>query len=207
MTPGKSDRLRPHQFLTPLVVSILAFALPASAETVLPPIGGPGGAAFTERCAPGRILFGLELTVGDSVDSARPICADVLAGGQAAKDDAQGPRHGGPNRLLRVTCPINLPAILSLRIRWGGTKILFVNSIRLFCGRATQGPQIPIRIPAAAFDGVAPTGGGPLFHSVFAQISDETQNCPKGQIALGVNGRSGTLLDALGLVCGLSPKR
>ena len=190
-------------------VTLLAAPSYALPDVPLLPIGGSGGGPFTERCASGRILHGIELTVGDTVDSARPICAATLPSGQATNDAAQGAVHGGANRLLQIACPIALPAILAMQVRYGGAgdHPSTVYSITLLCGHANNGPQTPARVPSAEFNGRAPTGSDRLFHAVFATLSAQGQYCPKKQIAVGLNGRSGALLDAIGLICGDPPKR
>lgn len=193
-----------------LLISVMFAATPpVLADTPLPPIGGSGGGPFSERCAAGRILHGLELTVGDTVDSARPVCASIVSGGQATNDAAEGTRHGGDNRVLRIACPIGLPAVLSTQVRYGGAgdHALTIYAITLFCGRANNSAQTPSREPGAEFNGLEPRGSNRVFHAVFVTVSAQGQFCPKGQVAVGVNGRSGALLDAIGLVCGDAPKR
>lgn len=194
--------------LLPMVVIVAAISV-GRADTLLTPIGGPGGAPFTERCVTPRILHGIELTVGDTVDSARPVCVSVLPGGQATNDAAQGARHGGANRTLQIACPISLPAILATQVRYGGAgeHPSTIYAITLFCGRANGSPQTPAREPGAEFAGRQPTGSDRLFHAVFAVVGAQGQNCPKGQVAVGIDGRSGALLDAIGVICGDPPKR
>jgi hypothetical protein len=62
--------------------------------------------------------------------------------------------------------------------------------------------QPPAKYPAAAFDGPPASQaaneipGRPNSHAL------SRQDCPSGLIAVGISGRSGILLDALGLICG-----
>jgi hypothetical protein len=76
-----------------------------------------------------------------------------------------------------------------------------VNNIHLFCGTAAVNQKVPEE-PSAVFDGAEYTrnytgkfeGGG--------NHKESTLLCPVGLVAVGINGRSGGWLDALGLICG-----
>ena len=76
-----------------------------------------------------------------------------------------------------------------------------VNNIHLFCGMAADTQTVPEK-PSAVFDGAEYDrnilgrfeGGGNHVES--------TLLCPVGLVAVGIDGRSGRWLDALGLVCG-----
>ncbi len=75
-----------------------------------------------------------------------------------------------------------------------------VNNIHLFCDVAGA-TQTLHDAPDASFDGPeAKPSDGVL--SPFIGSDDGTQRCPAGLVAVGINGRSGVWLDAVGLICG-----
>lgn len=187
-----------------LIALGLATAVPACADTSLPPIGGGGGGAFAQRCPANRVLFGLEIATGDDVDSVRPICATALAADHVANDASEGPFHGGAGPTQRLTCPLGRPVVLGLYVAFEGRKTVIVNNIHLFCGRVSDTDQ-PLAVAAdAAYDGppIPPSTGIFVTYSV---AGHDSQRCPSGQVAVGVNGHSGVWLDSVGLICGASP--
>jgi hypothetical protein len=85
-------------------------------------------------------------------------------------------------------------------VGWEGKEILTVNNIHLFCGIAST-TQEPSEFPAAKFDGPEEERTGAF--GTFVGRGDDTQRCPAGLVAVGINGRSDDRwLDAVGLICG-----
>jgi hypothetical protein len=204
------------------------FVLSAQAQTdaILPPLGGPGGSQFVARCPQGQLLTGFELRTGDDVDAIRPLC--VTAYGPRETSDAslttgsglitiykdpwgtkfdlvklESGWYGGTGGGIRnIICPQDAPIVTGMFVGWEGRKIYTVNNIHLFCGVAAT-TQTPSEFPSAVFDGPAT----PLGDSFLALGDDSvsadnsTQRCPAGLVAVGINGRSGKWLDAVGLIC------
>src|SRR5260370_1203152 len=56
--------------------------------------------------------------------------------------------------------------------------------------------------PNLAFDGHPPTHTTPAFGTRLIISGSDTQRCPDGLVGVGINGRSGVWLDAVGLICG-----
>ncbi len=170
-------------------------------DTTLPLLGGPGGGVFEARCPQGEVLRGFDLKTGDDVDAVRPLCASAVAVGSV------GPLHdlgawnggnGGPN-FQRLTCPSAAPVVVGLYIRSEGERTIVVNNVHLFCGVLTRSPQPRPPIAGAYFDG--PDAAKPGFGAPYLADLRQNEVCEPDQVAVGVVGRSGVWLDALGLVC------
>jgi hypothetical protein len=174
----------------------------AQVDQMLYPMGGTGGSQYVGRCATGDLLNGFELSTGNDVDAIRAICVT------ARTPDSIGPRQLHSNRfggngagLVRIVCPDDAPAIVRLEVGYEGETTKVVNNLRLYCGAAAPNQQ-PADYPTVSFD--APgivvdnigVGSGPL------PLYLKHQVCPAGLIAVGIHGRSGIWLDAVGLICG-----
>ena len=192
-SPKREDAKRGSQLRDALMwmpVAMLLLVIPATAQTdaILRPIGGGGGSQFVARCPQSELLTGVDLRAGEQVDSIQPICVPGVAGQFQTYPLRFGGNGGSP---LVLVCPNDAPIVTGMDIRWGNH--LIVMSIHLFCGVAAAA-QAPTEVPAAVFDGTSTiTGGG------------GRQRCPAGLVGVGINGRSGERLDALGLICGAPP--
>ena len=197
------------------------------AVSYLPPIGGSGGGQFKAPCGAMQNLTGFELRVGDDVDAIRPVCVVTygpakidtppltngsglvpgqgsagLFGGQVVSPGWFGGSGGHIERLL---CPQHTPIVIGMDIAAEGVDTIVVNNIHLYCGLAIAS-QTPQTYPSAVFDapGYTPSpgwlgigiGGDP------AHLQGGHQICPAGMVAVGLHGRSGKWLDAMGLICG-----
>lgn len=183
------------------LVATLFFTLSAQAQddAVLPPIGGNGGNRFVARCAQGEMLTGFDLRTGDDVDAIRPICIPTATGQFHFYPLSFGGNGGGPTQLV---CPGDVPVVTGMMIGSEGKEILSVNNIHLFCGVAAT-TQTPSEIPDVVFDGPAEQTTGAF--GTFVEREHDMQRCPTGLVAVGINGRSGKWLDAVGLICGPPP--
>jgi len=189
------------------LVSLAALTDEAAAQTYLPRLGGPGGGQFTDLCPAGMNLTGVELRAGDDVDAIRSVCAPSYGktsiGAQRVAPDWHG---GNGGRIEPLHCPPKAPIISGIGIESEGVDTVIVNSISLFCGAA--GVAQPTNVnPSAVFEGPAYVPSRPAFGVGISgdPASHHTyrQDCPAGQVAIGLHGRSGRWLDALGLVCDL----
>jgi hypothetical protein len=209
------------------------FILSAHAQTaILPPIGGTGGGQFIARCAGNELLNGFELRAGDDVDAIRPLCITAYGlrettaapltrgsglvtliksplGQQFDKVKLESGWYGGTGGGLRnVICPEDTPIVTGMYVRWEGLQTFTVNNIHLFCGVAAATQQ-PSDFPSAVFDAPPAKDKHGLFADEPVNDGDGTQRCPDGLVGVGINGRSGLWLDAVGLICGepkLTPK-
>jgi len=190
-------------FFRLIIVSgtLLLLALPACAQNdlALAPIGGPGGGRYVARCNDGQYLRGFQLRTADDVDAIRPICASIYGSTEVGPVNIFPNYFGGDGGSERqLVCPDNLPIVTGMLIGYEGQRTTIVNNIRLFCGEAA-GTRQPSEFPSVTFDGppanktMGSFSGGP---------GSETQHCPVGYLAVGINGRSGLWLDSVGLICG-----
>jgi hypothetical protein len=181
----------------------LSSAAQAQSDQVLPPWGGLGGAPFVARCAVGDILTGFELKTADDVDSIRPICTREISpfqgGGRHVFTQKFGGDGGGAP--FQLVCPSNAPAIAGVTIETEGEKTEVLNGIDVFCSAIL--PNEPMTsTPTLHYEGPHPSGGA--FNTVFTKGDTHTQVCPRGLVPVGISGRSGVWVDAVGLICGAS---
>ncbi len=184
--------------------AILFFALSAQAQRdfIQPPIGGDGGGQFINRCPQGQLLTGLELRTGDDVDAIRPICVTAYAPTDVGPPVAGGIWSGGDGGSPRqLVCPKETPIVTGMYVGYGGVDTVIVNHIHLFCGIASPN-QEPSEVPSAKFDGSGGRSTVGLFGGRYAAAGEDTQRCLADPVAVGINGRSGKWLDAVGLICG-----
>jgi len=176
----------------------------AQADERLGPVArnDPGGSPFDARCPEGEVLTGFDLWSGDHVDAIRPLCIPALAGQFKPYPSRFGGNGGsGPNQLV---CPNDAPVVIAMEI---GLEA-YVNNIHLYCGRAiTAAQRTPF--PMAVYDG--PVSRGEEHCTLWGDCSPAldkkvgTLRCSAGLVGVGINGRSGKFLDALGLICGAPP--
>jgi hypothetical protein len=199
----------------------------ARADTVLPALGGPGGATFSFRCSNDWILTGVEVRIKDDIHAVRPLCARPFGGSLAdwpRLTSGSGiiflpglipiPRvapgwFGDPRgHIDHVICPPFAPIMHGWKVGVGGSDERVVRSFELLCG----GMQPTSASPARWGNNITSPGTRLLMMpwgqviQVQAGQSTYEQLCPSGQIAVGLHGRSGLLLDAAGLICS-APRR
>jgi hypothetical protein len=198
MRPVRTGSLPDLLHMLVLVFLFLSVAQAARAETVLKPIGGSGGGPFIVYCPGGQNLTGFELRAADDVDAIRPICAVSYGPNEIGVPAAVGGWFGGPGgRGVSLLCPSSAPIVTGMDVAAEGVDHIIVNNIHLYCGEASA-VQRQQSSPSAAFDAPNYSSSSGSFKG-FVQ---EHQLCPSGEVAIGLNGRSGTWVDAIGLVCG-----
>lgn len=189
-----------------LVAMLVAIVLPggARADDLLPVIGGDGGGRFEAHCPPGQLLAGIDLHAGDDVDAVRPLCVTPLGPrdttAPSAENNWYGGSGGGP---ASVVCNRYNPVVSGLFIGYEGRDTVIVNNIHLYCGD-TGNTQPPSDAATANFDAPTIESGAPPFQR-FVISEQAIQRCPPGQPAVGLHGRSGKWVDAIGLICGRAP--
>jgi hypothetical protein len=173
----------------------------AQADAFLPPIGGSGGGQFIARCNADQYLTGFQLRTADDVDAIRPLCVSIYGPTEVGPADPFRIYLGGDGGSKRdLVCPSNTPIVIGMEIEYEGYETEIVNKIHLFCGLASATVQVPGKFPSAAFDGPRAVNPGGVHFNAPILLS---QRCPDGYIALGITGRSGIWLDAVGLICGV----
>ncbi|MEP7147544.1 MAG: hypothetical protein ABI857_01495 [Acidobacteriota bacterium] len=187
-------------------VAMLFFALSAQAQTdaILPPIGGSGGAnQFVLRCPESRHLTGFELRVGDDVDAIQPICVSVYGPAELAGPPEPYYANWGGNRQL--VCPRDFPVVTGMYVRAVGDVAVVVHQISLICATAAAVPERKYsQGPKPGF--IGPGAYGKSVEGRFIPFGvEKLQTCGFDRVAVGINGRTGYWLDAVGLICG-APK-
>ncbi len=211
---GSRSQLQWRTHLLCLSAALLFFVPWASAQTdtILSPIGGTGGSRFAARCPQGQHLTGFELRIGDDVDAIRPICVTAYGPAEAGPLEPSPSRFGGSGggADIQLLCPRDNPIVVGMYVRAEGVRTISVNNIHLFCGIAAAA-QTRSQYPSVVHDGPNAKPDEGLFGlgTHYVSSTTGTQHCPAGLVAVGINGRSGIYLDALGLICGapsLTPK-
>jgi hypothetical protein len=195
--------------LVSVPAAMLFFVLSAQAQTdaILPPMGGGGGDKFVARCPQGQFLTGLKLRTGDWVDAIRPLCVTAYGPAdvgpiESSPLDVVIPPHmfgGNGGDLRQLICLSDTPIVTGMSVYAEGITVT-VNSIDLFCGNAATTQRAPSKDPSAQFNGTFPYGTA--LRRDWSQ-SEDTQRCPTSLVAVGINGRSGEWLNAVGLICGV----
>ena len=185
-------------------------------------MGGGGGSLFRARCPADQLLAGFEVRTGDDIDAIRPLCVSaygptaissvLLTGGLLERrpwspdrlvpgsTTNNEPWHGGGGgRLNHVLCPLERPIVSGLRTLAGGENTIVIFNIALFCDRANG--DVPQASMSVIFDaqGIQRENRSKAVRK--HNQRDQSQGCPNGQVAVGIEGRSGIWLDALGLIC------
>lgn len=207
-----------------VLLACLAGVLPdeAQADSFLRPVGGVGGSSFRAFCPAGQNLHGVELRAGDTIDAIRPICVasfgprefsrPILTSGSGL-ETVPSPLsikvqrvvsgwYGGPGGgITPVLCPDITPIVIGLTVYDQGDPDRVVNSIYIYCGQA-----LPVQTASTAQLNLTPSNQykgrwdreNP---KTWGSLGGTAMICPPGEVAIGIHGRSGDVLDALGLIC------
>jgi hypothetical protein len=136
-------------------------------------------------------LNGFELRTANDVDGIRPICVTVENSGKVQGRTFDLALNGGPGAgVTWLGCPDVAPVVNGLWVGSEGEETRIINNVHVYCGQAAVNQPVTT-YPTAVFDG--PSG--------YLNLVD-FQQCPSGQVPVGINGRSGTWLDAVGFICG-----
>ncbi len=157
-------------------------------------IGGPGGGNFRDQCGPGQYLAGVAVRFGTLLDAVTPFCAPFnaqtgLIGTPGSPMERHGGNGGGPAG--PISC--NIDQYVSGMVfsytndsQTGNPK--YVGSIMLQCKSIRTGSEAQPREIGA--NGRFSAGGF---------------SCGDDGAVIGMIGRSGGYVDALGLICGPRP--
>lgn len=162
-------------------------------------IGGPGGNQFVRICPGDSFLAGAIMRQGDLLDYYEPVCAHVEA------DGSTGPHFepfsswrgvgGRGGKWKREDCA---PGFV--------VDSIYVGTVGRGCGGGNWGYEEKPGVVAHCVEHVCRSVTPPFTRLAPGYPAPQQQpadlNCPPGQWAVGVYGRAGTLIDAIGLVCG-----
>jgi hypothetical protein len=178
----------PRGFKTLLAVVFLAVAGQALA---LPPIGGPGGAAFTADCGANKVMVHANIYTQDFVSALRIMCIDVNAAGEwlTSPDTVTDlGRFGGSQGMTNhASCQTNWGAV-GIHGKAGNV----IDSLGTYCGRLYTNSDTSVKTMGST-EKKGPWGGpgGAPFDL----------KCPSGQVLTGLKGRAGNAIDSLDLIC------
>lgn len=194
-----------------MAIGLVAGTPVASQELVrLPMFGGYGGNNFEHLCGPGRVLVGVNGYAGVWVDNIQAVCARFETNG-VADPQREGPVFGGDRPITKgSTCyHLSTANYLSTVVATGleldvNKHNRFLGYIRLVCAHFTSNNLTkPVSFPLSGTGLLASEPSGSSGSELF--VKPVRQECPAGLVAVGIRGRAGRFLDALGLVCGPRP--
>lgn len=157
-----------------------------SCDGPIAPEGGSGGSFFGDACPNGQYLVGTNAHTGNVVDQISITCAPVNPDGSTGAQ-SHGPNRGGPGGSTpnRPTTCADHEIISGMGLLTGEVPPHTVIRLIIFnCISTTGTARHNLDI-----------GDAPFFPTI-------QQSCADGEAATGIQGRSGTYVDALGLICG-----
>jgi hypothetical protein len=166
------------------LICLMATIPYAFAGTEFPPDGGPGGGMFREDCPPGQYLVGARYRAGSWLDQISIICAPVDATGMTGQrwyGSMFGGNGGGPHE---QSCNPGYIITGGGILVHSGSQV--VHMMDLNCRSTTSTLRYALT-----------NVGAPS--SFFPEIY---QHCPPGEAVIGIQGRSGAFVDAIGMICG-----
>lgn len=187
-----------------LAMSAIGMAAPALADSDLPAIGGTGGAQYRHRCPDGLVLTGFDLRAGDDIDAIHPLCGEVHGPADVAVPPAgdgfgRGWFGGPGGGFVRMRCPPSTPVVTAINVYADGVDTISVDRIDIFCSEV--GPaRNTSAYPSNHYHAPVQDPGGS-----YLAVVEQREDCPAGTVAIGLHGRSGRLVDAMGLICGTTP--
>lgn len=166
-------------------------ALAAEGDTTI--FGGPGGGGFLDRCQDGWVLKGLNYTSGKDLNSIGTVCAPLVNGhvqdtvkGQGTWGKPAESKQVGLFSIRPITSSVWCPSDMAVQGIWVALGAGVVHTFSLKCRNLITYETSRV--------GPAQTDGGVAGNA-------EDRDCGGGAIAIGVIGRSGSMVDALGLHC------
>jgi len=194
-----------------LVLGWSAYLPTSGLATELPVYGGSGGNPFRAECPKGSYLVGLAGSSGSWVNRIAPICAPWLRGSQTFGGSVVGQSFGasGGGQALQMSCwgsGPNNSVVQSWHIETLKSDNRFVQYIGVAC--ISLKPS-PVLTSAPFFEfGSRPVGDELLTAGPYISDRAHSESCPTSptrEIAVGIHGRAGLFVDAVGLICGPVP--
>ena len=172
--------------------------------TDLPIYGGLGGQEFRADCPTGSYLVGLSGRTGEWVDNIAPICAPWLVAKQVFGPPSVGPSHGASigGQKHPADCGVqagNIHVVQSWKIDILRSDNHYVKHIMAHC--LSLSPSASSRV---FHFGTKDPYDQNISFGPFGTKPPE-QACPAKEAAVGIRGRAGQFVDAIGLICGPLP--
>ncbi len=167
---------------------------PFGPATTVGDLGGDGGSQFTAECADGRVITGLDAEDNDfGLCRLRAVCSHLVLrdGGVDVVDPAATATFGNESSYYDID-PVDCPAGSVLVAFDGSERDGLVQHLRLWCA--------PVQWDGAGVSlGTAVEVPGNLGSPSSSGTGEGA--CPAGQVAAGIAGRSGTILDRFQMRC------
>lgn len=165
-------------------VVLLGLAAPSYAgQTNI--VGGEGGSAFRIECPSGAFIFGFDIRFGKALDQIKPYCAQVRDGKFTDERSQPGWTGGNGGSPGKVFCP-GWNGLAGLDVFLDPKQI--VRQLTMKCYLPGNSQMNAVSSP-----------------SIGSYYYNESLQCPPNQFANGIVGRSGVLIDAIGLLCAEPP--
>jgi hypothetical protein len=187
--------MRTRSLLIVLLASATTLGVAARAAAdlsaqVMGPYGGLGGTSFTRGCGADRVLTGVRARTGLAVDAVGPLCRPVNADGTLGAESAVGTMVGGAGgTATSVRCP-------------AGSAVAGAGVYKL-APFPMIGFTLSCRNWIASERRFGTTSTGSLVVGVIAKaLGSGGGMCAEPvQPMVGIRGRAGTLVDAIGFTC------
>jgi hypothetical protein len=176
----------------------------AAGATMTEVFGGPGGGHFSLACDPGHYLVGFHARTGGLVDGIGLICAPYNAGtGKVGSGSQKGYAGGRGGLEQEVYCSPGdaVTGVALVHTRGNGLKRQYVNTVAVSCQR--DSPQKRCISSGEGCGAILERKSGGLVGSDLRPY--DILNCPPHELATGLQGRSGSYVDAIGLICAALP--
>jgi hypothetical protein len=185
-----------------VVASVLSIFVPAPTQAIdLPVEGGPGGGPFRIKCD-GGFVAGFEGRTGAFIDHMRILCSPWDGNARKLLSPTALPitlGKSGGGGAAKSACPTGWALFeINFQNTWRDEAIIntgFVHHINFKCAPPT-GPETIWRLYGTDKPVAKPSG----FLGEMLLITSNSV-CPPGQFAVGMHGRAGGYVDALGLIC------
>jgi hypothetical protein len=192
--------------LLSLAASAVLFLAVDAHATMTEIQGGPGGGAFTLACPDGEVLVGFRARAGAWVDAIGLVCSAYSPATKKVSSNLKrhgfaGGTGGGPQEAY---CESNqaVTGIALAHTRGNGLPRQYINTVGMLCNH-----QITVDRCISSGEGCGPIA--PTMRGTLVKTSHDYQydviNCPASEIATGIQGRSGSYVDAIGLICARPP--
>lgn len=188
---GQAKRGKRVRLAICLCICLLAMVPYAFAGKEFAPVGGPGGSAFREVCPLGQYVVGVRYRYGDWIDQISIICASVDANGMTGQNwyGAAFGGNGGVGPYERFCNPGYIISGASILLRNHPSR--YVKMMDMYCRSTTSNnghKLMNVGAPSSYF-------------------GDSDQYCPDGEAVIGIQGRYGAFVDAIGMICGAFAQR
>jgi hypothetical protein len=191
-----------------IAAAVLTIAWLGSAVAGTQPIkGGSGGGYFVQMCdtTKGEYVVGFEARAGSWIDRIQILCGftvtvagKVKITGASLRGHPAGGMGGGS---IDMRCGSIDHAVAA--IEFGTNRDQYVNDLRFVC-RGLTPPHSAMAQPVVVQ--IARAEGKGVFDARPYGATGLASRCPQGQLAVGLHGRAGKFVDALGLICGPAPR-